>query len=121
MPDDVPSLETQEHFGGFHEEIEKIVDGVLEDIKGGHIPSRTTARCNARDAASESIYATDLNYAVIAVVCGSERIKRTAMDLGRQSIETQVVALLSTKPEFDAMPEMSPEQVAEAQAIANRV
>lgn len=121
MAGDVPTLETQETFGGYHEEIEKIVDGVLEDIRGGHVVSRLTARHNAVAAADVSQYGTELNHAVIAIVCSNDSVKRSAIRLGCFAIRQKVEAMLKTKPEFDALPEMSPAQVAEFQEIATRV
>lgn len=118
---EVPSLEKQEMFGGYHEEIEKLVDGVLEDIKGGHVTTRAVARKNVLAATALSRYSTDLNYAVIAIICGSAKLKAKALELGALAIEVRVRERLADAPGYENLPEDTPERLAEIEAHGNRV
>lgn len=57
-----PALEDQHRAGGVHEEIGKLVDGVVEDIRNGHIPYRRIADSSLWIAAGQSRYAVDPFY-----------------------------------------------------------
>ncbi len=56
---DVPPLGEQEAEGLFHEEIQKLVDGVVEDIRNGHVPTQDAAVTQLHAAIPHSRYATD--------------------------------------------------------------
>jgi hypothetical protein len=104
MPPDVPPLADQEAEGQFREEIGRIVDGVVEDIRSGHVGDRNTARSQSEAVAYQSRYAKEFASAVEAIRygCGSD-LKLQVRWLAAKIVWAAVRRELHGRPEYKAL------------------
>ncbi len=110
---DVPPLHEQEAQGQFLEEMEKLVDGVIEDVRAGHLKTWVEVRAAMREAAEASAYAVDAELAADAVKYGvpvvKHKLEREAFEsqvrlLARNVLTTLVSVALGKRPEIKKMP-----------------
>lgn len=102
-----PERQEQEEHGRVHECIQKLVDGLIEDVKGGHLPTRTAACDQLVEAAKRTGYCRDYQDAVLllryATVDELDRVK--VLNVVRLAMAKLVLKELETRPEYRALPE----------------
>ncbi len=100
-----PDLATQEDEGQFLEEIQKIVDGVIEDVRGGHVRSRSAARVNAAHAANHSAYAVDPDLAPATFKWGAQpETRERVAEMARRVVWACVLNLLADDETYRGLP-----------------
>ena len=96
MPD-VPPLHEQEASGQLFEMIQKLVDGVLEDIRGGHLKTQAEARDQLREAIRLNKYVASSDLAADVLKYGVEELRkdeRTIFKIQIQELARSVLVCL---------------------------
>ena len=108
MADPVPSLPEQEARGQLEEEVQKLVDGVMEDVRQGKLKTRPHVRTHAQEATDESKYTRDYDLALEAlgfVRRDHDYIRSRVRVLAFRMLHEMVVNELAGRPEYRELPE----------------
>lgn len=105
MADGIPPLAAQEEEGQFHEEIDKIVDGVVEDILAGHVRYKSQAKEQAAAAARQSAYAVDQDLALAVLKYGAQpETQRHVAEIVRRVVWSCVFMKLADDEKYQELP-----------------
>lgn len=91
------TLGQQEAAGCLDEEIKKIVDGVVEDIRNGHVTYRLQATRHTDTAAQNSIYTRDVGLVRDTVKFASAK---SVLEWADRLVRFSAVYELHTRPEY---------------------
>ena len=100
----VPPLDEQEAQGLYDEEVQKMRDGLLEDIKAGGIKSRAIARERLTKACALSSYGTDIQFASVAIRFTNGYIAES-LALSRHIMYDDVMCRLLMEKDYKKLPE----------------
>lgn len=105
MEDDVPSLAEQEAEGQFREEVEKIVDGVVCDIKAGHLVDKVSAFRRGDATVRLCAHATEFDLALNVLKYGCPtHLKLKVLELARLTVQGHVRLEMRTRDEYKNLP-----------------
>lgn len=103
--------------GEYRTEVERIVDGVVEDINGCKVATKGFAKLQAATAAGQSAYATDPAFFPATLEYGTHPSAYLAVSKGRRATDpvpwqsmaaaclaADVAEELERRPEFNALP-----------------
>jgi hypothetical protein len=98
------TLAEQEELGGWQEEVLKLVDGCLDDVRNGHSQQPEQVICRLRQATELSKYVQDGQLAHVTLLQTSdERINAAVRKFAFEVLYDRVILELRSRPEYQQL------------------